>query len=277
MFIDPRVAHGRTQYDLASTRHMFSDNRVPELHEVIRVALKGLGTSPGRRDVLRRLEQRAVPQLGRMGAQASIVRSEDFTGMMVFFVTSDPEGGICEKCIKIDSSLGDTFGIATLVEIEPHALARCMQRNGVSTLKEVHDEIRVALQFAAGIGHLVRREGGWCQVGVPANNGLFVGAVEAGSKLVLKTYLKPDANGRRSRWSAYLAMFQGRPSLSGDPARLDMTAKGWIWDHVEALMREGSVRERFPFLSTPYERAGDPQDERWEAARSAADRESLVA
>jgi hypothetical protein len=24
MFIDPRVAHGRTQYDLASTRRMFS-------------------------------------------------------------------------------------------------------------------------------------------------------------------------------------------------------------------------------------------------------------
>lgn len=266
MYIDPRVAHGRAKFDLGKDDSLFRINRALAVADVIMEALCAASSCATRRERARMLQKKAVPALRRLGIAASTKTGKP---LIAVFVSHDPVEGLRQIVAHVDTEI-TSCDYETMTAITPHAVARCLQRNGIQTLDAIEGDLLRALHVASGIRSLAWDEG-WRQIGIPCRKGLFVGTVEGKNRFHLKTYLKPGANGRDSRWSNYQSLFEGMPEFGGDKVRRAVDTIEWMKMRAEESAAAGPVCRRFPFLTQPYEATDDSLDARWDAARSAAE------
>ena len=255
MYIDSRVAHGRSKYDLGKDERLFRINRAHDVANAIKAVINAASSCTRRRDKVRMLERKAVPALRRLGVRAHVTNAADAT-MIALYVSHDPVEGIREVVARLDGDMRRCIN-DTLTAIDPHAVARCMQRNGAQTFEEIETDVLQAIHLTSGIRHLVMHER-WRQIGIPGRNGLFVGTVMETGQILLKTYLKPGANGRDSRWSRYQSLFEGMPEFTDDAIRRNRDVGNWMVRHAFDLCDEGPVCNRFPFLTRPYEAVDEP-------------------
>jgi hypothetical protein len=148
----------------------------------------------------------------------------------------------------------------TYTRITPHALARCMQRNGVMSLGEIERQTWGSLCISR------MQSGHW-----PKSR---TGNFDQHDKVTLQTYVLPLANGRRSRWAGYLEAVGTVPPMSVADIRRGDKLYASIFGRLRDLDAVRPMCERFPFLMEPYEHTEDPQAARWDAARKAATEEA---
>jgi hypothetical protein len=158
--------------------------------------------------------------------------------------------------------------VKTWFTITPHAIARCLQRNGAMKLAEILGELNVATGIADRM-LVLSLDAGWRQALVPTPQGVFVGEIDPDQGLVMRTYLRPR-DGFGSRW---LRLLDALPPLTPDGAVFDMEEfrkrqNRWLDENTPTLAA------RFPFMQRPWEPADDPSDAVWSAAREAAGRET---
>jgi hypothetical protein len=265
VYVDSRVAHGRARHDLGKNPRMFHEF----LHNQVRSEIQSfvfehkLHLLP-RREVMRLMKRRLAPKLNRFGLDARMSSGENFSGLQVTFVTRSPDLGIQHRVISLPVDKPQ-FTDGTIVQITPHALARCMQRNAVMSLEAIERQTWLAVHFADAITRVAGIEG-WKQIGVPVDDGLFVGRYDDDEGPVLRTYFQPLANGRRSRWAPYLEAIGPISPMSAADARGGSVPYSWIIGRIKALDVVRPMRERFPFLLEPYEHTDDPLETRWLAA-----------
>ena len=151
--------------------------------------------------------------------------------------------------------------------IRPHAVARCMQRNGVMSLTEIEHETNVAFVVARVMRSLALAEH-WQQIGVPTPHGLFVGTLTDARDVAMNTYFRPGDNDRPSRWSGFAECFSAMPDWRPEQVRHGGDLLQWMVNHIVALQESAPFFERFPFLREPLRDSGDPLDAAWRSARA---------
>nr|WKF56255.1 hypothetical protein HUO10_000705 [Paraburkholderia busanensis] len=265
MFIDPRVAHGRARYDLNRSPRLFAEERRGEISDVVTTSLDGFAGVRNRRNLLRLLERQVAPRLAKLGLDPYVGPLGASEGLFVNFSTMSAEHGLRE--FQLQLSVPDlvlrSFASNT---IRPHAVARCMQRNGVASLARIEAETGAAFVLARVIRPLALAEK-WQQVGVPTPNGLFVGALNEGNDVCLNTYIRPAISDRDSRWDGFAALFASMPAWDAQQIRQGSELLHWMVNHIVALQKSASFAERLPFLLEPYRHVADPLDASWHAAR----------
>lgn len=272
MFVDARVAHGRARFDLNRSPRMFSEERRGEVSAIITTCLANFTGTRNRRNLLRLLERQVAPKLARLGIDPYVGVLGQIEGLFVNFSTMSAEHGLREFQLQVTVPELVLRSFACSV-IKPHAVARCMQRNGVMSVDEIGHETSVAFVLARVMRPLALAEK-WQQVGVPGLNGLFVGVMTDSDDICMNTYLKPASNDRASRWSSFAELFATMPSWSAEQIRQGSDLLQWTVNHIVALRKTASFVERFPFLLEPYHSTDDPLDATWNAARASARTES---
>ncbi|MEQ5842785.1 hypothetical protein N0A02_25355 [Paraburkholderia acidicola] len=272
MFVDARVAHGRARFDLNRSPRMFSEERRGEVSAIITTCLDNFTGTRNRRNLLRLLERQVAPKLARLGIDPYVGVLGQIEGLFVNFSTMSAEHGLREFQLQVTVPELVLRSFACSV-IKPHAVARCMQRNGVMSIDEIGTETSVAFVLARVMRPLALAEK-WQQVGVPGINGLFVGVMTDNDDICMNTYLKPASNDRASRWSGFAGLFATMPSWSAEQIRQGSDLLQWTVNHIVALRKTASFVERFPFLLEPYHGTDDPLDATWNAARASARTES---
>ncbi|MBF5011872.1 hypothetical protein [Burkholderia pseudomultivorans] len=268
MYVDPRVAHGRARLDLSRSPRLVADARRAEIGDLIARGIDAYAGERSRRNLMRLLARRIAPQLARLGLEPYVGALGAHEGLFVNFSTMSAEHGLREFQLQLTVPDLVLRSFATSV-IRPHAVARCMQRNGTLTLAAIEHETRVAFVLARVVRSLALAEH-WRQLAVPTGRGLFVGALTAGDDVCLNTYFRPGDNDRPSRWAAFSALFAGMPDWSAAQVRHGSELLQWMINHIVALQESAPFVERFPFLLEPHRSAGDPLDAAWAAARAGA-------
>jgi hypothetical protein len=269
LYVDPRVAHGRARYDLGKDPRMFAEHVERQVDDLICSFTRDIKGIPKKRALMRLIDRRIAPALNRMGINTRVIQNgEHPDGMLSSYATRSPEHGIHHNAhfFLVDNYEQRRF---PLIRITPHALARCMQRNGVMKLEDIETQTWLALHMAPALRSLAKIEG-WQQMGIPVGDGIFVGSFNDRGRLTLSTYFQPMTNGRRSRWAAYKETLGDVPPMNANEARIGDKPKEWVAARVADLLGERPLSERFPFLKEPYEHCEDPLDIRWVAARQAA-------
>jgi hypothetical protein len=268
MFVDPRVAHGRARFDLNRSPRMFSEERRWEISDVITNCLDNFTGTRNRRNLMRLLERQVAPKLSRLGIDPYVGVLGQHEGLFVNFSTMSAEHGLREFQLHVivPELVLRSFASTT---IRPHAVARCMQRNGVMSIDEIERETSMAFVLARVMRPLALAEK-WKQVGVPGMNGLFVGVVTDSNDICMNTYFRPAIADRISRWSGFAGLFSTMPVWSADQIRQGSDLLQWTINHIVALRESASFVERFPFLLEPYHSTDDPLDATWNAARTSA-------
>jgi len=265
MYVDPRVAHGRATFDLNRSPRLFAEERRAALRDVIVQCLRTLPEPHSRRSLMRLLERQVAPRLARMGLEPYVGRFGAKEGLLMTFATMSPVHGLRE--FEMQLTVGDLrLDCFASTVIRPHAVARCMQRNGVMSLEQIEHETATAFVLARAIRPLARMQK-WKQVGVPTPAGLFVGEMTPAEDVGISTYLHPADNGRPSRWEAFASLFDSMPRWDADQIRRGTDLLQWMISHLVTLQKSGTVAERFPFLLEPYVKGSDPLDEAWDTAR----------
>lgn len=268
MFVDPRVAHGRAKYDLNRSPRLFAEERRWEISSIVTTSLDNFTGIRNRRNLLRLLERQIAPKLARLGLEPYVGALGATEGLFVNFSTMSAEHGLRE--FQLQLSVPDlvlrSFASST---IRPHAVARCMQRNGVASLAEIEAETSAAFVLARVIRPLALA-GNWRQVGVPTAAGLFVGALNDSNDICLNTYIRPATSDRDSRWDRFAALFATMPAWRAEQIRQGSDLLQWMVNHIVALQKSASFVERCPFLLEPYRHVADPLDANWDAARASA-------
>ena len=268
MFVDPRVAHGRAKFELNRSPRMFADERRDKLTEIVMKSLDDFTGASTRRSLMRMLSHQVAPKLERLGLEPYVGAFGNTEGLYVNFATMSAEHGLREFQLQVtvpDLVLTSFSSTA----IKPHAVARCMQRNGVMSLDDIERETGAAFVFARALRALAQLEQ-WKQAVAPTANGLFVGDVVDNGDFHLKTYLRPSSNGRASRWSGVFDLFSTMPVWTLSQIHDGSDLLHWMIDEIVALRKSAALAERFPFLLKPYESADDPLDAAWHAAPGAA-------
>lgn len=266
MFVDPRVAHGRAKFDLNRSPRMFAEERRWEISDVVTTSLDNFTGLRNRRNLMRLLERQVAPKLARLGLEPYVGALRDTEGLFVTFSTMSAEHGLREFQLQltVPELVLRSFASST---IRPHAVARCMQRNGVVSLAEIEPETSAAFVLARVIRPLALAEK-WLQIGVPTALGLFVGALNDSNDICLNTYIRPAVSDRSSRWHGFAALFATMPPWNADQIRQGSDLLQWMVNHIVALQKSASFVERCPFLLEPYHHLADPLDATWDAARA---------
>ncbi|KVM51385.1 hypothetical protein WJ58_21250 [Burkholderia ubonensis] len=268
MYVDPRVAHGRARFDLSRSPRLFAEERRWEISDVVTRGIDGFTGARTRRNLMRLLERQIAPKLARLGLEPYVGALGQLEGLFVNFSTMSAEHGLREFQLQLtvpDLVLRSFASNA----IRPHAVARCMQRNGVMSLAGIEHETRIAFVYARVIRSLALAEG-WRQVGVPTSLGLFVGVLTDARDVSMNTYLRPGDNDRPSRWRGFAGLFSAMPHWRPDQVRHGGELLQWMINHIVALQESAPLAERFPFLREPLRDADDPLDAAWASARAGA-------
>lgn len=270
MYIDPRVAHGRAQFDLDASPRLVPEQRYWEVHSRLNLLgeLARQKSDGARRKTLRYLEAQAQ-QFRKLGMRTAIAKNGPYEGLFVEVLMRSADHGVIHLFLVYDVDTAWVYNV-NATTITTHAVARCMQRLGRERVEDIQPEFDAVTGALHPLGSLAARRG-WKQIGIPTRSGLFVGEWGRPEGPVLKTFLRPGENGRPSRWSEFADLFSGMPAGTG-------TGQGTgnylqIRDFVQAVIdRTGdkAFSERFPFLTELEEKRADPLDERWDAARAAA-------
>ena len=213
---------------------------------------------------MRLLARQVAPKLARLGLDPYVGALGQAQGLFVNFSTMSAEHGLREFQLQLIVPDLVLKSFASTV-VRPHAVARCMQRNGTTSLAEIEHETNIAFVLARVMRALALVEG-WKQIGVPASEGLFIGDMTAGDDVCLKTYIKPRANGRDSRWDGFSALFEAMPKWHADQVLQGSELLQWMVDHILILRKSAALSDRFPFLLEPYRSVDDPLDAAWKAA-----------
>ncbi|WP_116139961.1 hypothetical protein [Trinickia diaoshuihuensis] len=264
MFVDPRVAHGRARFDLSRSPRMVAEERRAEISDVVAQCLEHFAGPRTRRNLMRLLARQVAPKLERLGLDPYVGELGQAQGLFVNFSTMSGEHGLREFQLQLTVPDLVLKSFASTV-VRPHAVARCMQRNGTTSLAEIEQETTIVFVLARVIRALALVEG-WKQIGVPSNRGLFIGEMTANDDVCLKTYIKPEANGRSSRWDGFAALFDAMPHWHPTQVRQGSELLQWMVDHIVALRNSAALSDRFPFLLEPYRSIDDPLDAAWKAA-----------
>lgn len=266
MFVDPRVAHGRARFDLSRSPRLFAEERRWEISDLVTRCLDNFTGVRNRRNLMRLLERQVAPKLTRLGLDPYVGPLGQAEGLFTNFSTMSAEHGLREFQLQltVPELVLRSFASST---IKPHAVARCMQRNGVVSLAEIEHETSAAFVLARVLRTLAVLEK-WKQVGVPTAQGLFVGVMTDGDDICLNTYIRPTIGDRPSRWDGFAALFNAMPAWSTHQIRQGSDLLQWMVNHIVALRESASLCQRFPFLLQPYRSTDDPQDATWHAARA---------
>ncbi|KVN33370.1 hypothetical protein WJ63_05130 [Burkholderia pyrrocinia] len=268
MYVDPRVAHGRARFDLSRSPRLFAEERRWEISDVVTRGIDQFAGVRNRRNLMRLLERQIAPKLARLGLEPYVGALGRHEGLFVNFSTMSAEHGLREFQLQLTVPELVLRSFASSV-IRPHAVARCMQRNGVMSLAEIEHETRIAFVIARVMRALARAEQ-WRQLGVPTPHGLFVGALTGGDDVCMHTYLRPGDNDRPSRWRGFAGLFAAMPDWRADQVRHGGDLLQWMVNHIVALQESAPFVERFPFLLEPHRDADDPLDAAWAGARAGA-------
>jgi hypothetical protein len=268
MFVDPRVAHGRAKFELNRSPRMFADERRGKLTDIVMKSLDDFTAAPTRRALMRLLSHQVAPKLERLGLEPYVGTLGSSEGLFVNFATMSAEHGLREFQLQVTVP-GLVLTSFSSTAIKPHAVARCMQRNGVMSLDGIERETSAAFVFARTLRALAQLEH-WKQAAVPTANGLFVGDVIDNGDFHLKTYLRPAANGRASRWSGFFELFSSMPAWTLSQVHDGSDLLHWMIDQIVTLRKNAALADRFPFLLKPYESVDDPLDAAWNTAPGAA-------
>ncbi|MBN3724073.1 hypothetical protein [Burkholderia sp. Ac-20379] len=268
MYVDPRVAHGRARFDLNGSPRLVAEARRWEISDVITRTLDAYDGERGRRNLMRLLARQVAPRLRRLGLEPYVGALGGREGLFVNFATMSAEHGMreFELQLTVPDLVLRSFASAT---IRPHAIARCMQRNGAPALAGIENEVAIAFVMARAIRGLALAEH-WKQLAVPTPRGIFVGELDEHADVRLATYFRPGDNDRPSRWSAFAALFETMPRWRTNQIRRGGEMLHWMIDHIVALQASASFVERFPFLLAPHRANDDPLDAAWAAARAHA-------
>ncbi|WP_235442862.1 hypothetical protein [Caballeronia mineralivorans] len=218
---------------------------------------------------MRLLERQVAPRLERLGLEPYVGALGNLEGLFVNFTTMSTEHGLREFQLQLSVPDMALKSFATNI-IKPHAVARCMQRNGVMSLMEIERETSTAFVFARAFRPLAMLEK-WKQAAVPTSSGLFVGEMCDNDDIYLNTYIRPVISDRPSRWSKFAALFSTMPDWTTAQIHEGSDLLQWIIDHIRALRETAPLAERFPFLLDPYQGINDPLDATWNAAHASAD------
>lgn len=268
MFVDPRVAHGRAKFDLNRSPRMFAEERRWKIRDVIVKCLEDFTGTPNRRGLMRLLEHQVGPKLERLGLEPYVGTLGKAEGLFVNFMTMSAEHGLREFQLQftVPDMVLNSFASNA---IKPHAVARCMQRNGVLSLADIERETGIAFVFARALRPLALVEK-WKQAAVPTTNGLFVGEMSDSDDVCMNTYIRPALSDRPSRWGNFAALFAAMPDWTVAQIREGSDLLQWMINHILALRKTAPFAERFPFLLEPYQSIDDPLDATWDAARASA-------
>jgi hypothetical protein len=267
MFIDHRVAHGLAKVAL-DTGRVTAQECESELFAIVSNVLRATKRSGNTREARRVVVPRLLKALDREDMWAEPDMEGGATRVNCFRVIKSADLGLWNVVYTIDA-VSTEVRKTVLLEISPHAIARCMQRNGTDKINCIQPELLAAVSTM----NVVRRQAfkeNWIQVGLPTPLGVFVGEINAGVP-VMRTYLKLGESGRRSRWKAYQKVFHPMPREWDLVTSLDHAKRMYDW-----LDTNEPLSLRCPFLLEPPREIKDPIDEQWKAAR-AAQREMEVA
>ncbi|HEY3599393.1 MAG TPA: hypothetical protein VGL08_18010 [Paraburkholderia sp.] len=250
---------------------MFADERRGQLSTIVMKSLEDFTGTPNRRSLMRLLEHQVAPRLERLGLEpyvGAIGAAGQAEGLFVNFVTMSAEHGLREFQLQVTvpDMVLSSFASNT---IKPHAVARCMQRNGVLSLAEIERETSSAFVLTRALRALAQAEH-WKQAAVPTSDGLFVGDVMNNGDFHMNTYFRPSVNDRPSRWSGFAELFSAMPRWSATQIHEGSDLLQWMVNHILVLRKAAPLAERFPFLLKPYESVDDPLDATWDAARASA-------
>lgn len=266
MFVDPRVAHARAKLQLsdrAVTREPLEKRMRAVLFQgIVHIGSRKLSAREAGRYVTRSL----VPALQRRGFMAEVREFDSGPRLSACMAVCDPTNGL--RYVQYLCRLaGSDIVEGPVLTISPHALARCLQRNGALKLSEIREELEVAVATAIDFAYLAQ-QCGWKQVFIPTPRGVFLGEWHLGTGVAIRTYIRPGANDRETKWTDVLAAL---PTL---PAYADLFDGGEVAFYRHSLQELATkqaqeMARRFPFLSRAYERRADPLDAAWNIAREA--------
>lgn len=265
MYVDPRVAHGRATFDLNRSPRLFPEERRAAIRDAIVESIQTLREPRNRRNLMRLLERQIAPKLSRMGLEPYVGTFGQKEGLLAAFVTMSAEHGLREFQMRLTVPDLRLDCVESTV-IRPHAVARCMQRNGVLSLEQIEHETATAFVLARVIRPLARVQQ-WKQIGIPTSGGLFIGEFTATEDVAMQTYLHPADNGRPSRWEAFAGVFREMPRWSMEQIHQGSELLQWMINHIVMVQNSGTFAQRFPFLLEPHVRTGDPLDDVWDPAR----------
>lgn len=269
MYVDPRVARARAQIQLSERSIDPETIRLPICRTIHRGLLAISKRGMTKRAMVRHLEGYVLPALRKIGVSAWLCEEDGRVCVRAAKVLCDTEHGLRGLMYSSGHAAAGRVHTLTWFTITPHAIARCLQRNGVIKLAEILDELHVAAGLADKMVSLCALTG-WTQAFVPTRRGIFVGEIDRQHGLVMRTYFQPGANGRESKWTELL---DALPSFELAGATFDLEAYRkllFTWVEQNAL----EMKARFPFMQRPYENADDPTDAVWSAAREAAERKA---
>ena len=265
-YVDPRVAHGRARHELGENPRLFPAGSERLFEQVVLKAIGRRGMQCSGAEFMSLLERKALPALRLHGLDPLVYSGFGDRGMVWKFVTRNPETGVQGWTQRFVENPRQQRRAVNL-EISIHALARCMQRNGVLSLDNIEAQTWCAVHLAPHVGMLAIKTG-WLQLAIPTGDGgLFVGNAATGS---LRTYIKPGDNDRRSRWQTLIDLFPPFPPLSLDEIREGARVVEWATPTLERISKFREIRYLLRFMSEEYSELIDPVDARWANARRAA-------
>lgn len=211
------------------------------------------------------------PALSTLGATTYAIQSTEGRGLAIGALSfvCDAINGLQAKSYLVDANHHGRIRTHLWFAITPHAIARCLQRNGQTQLSAITEDVLVAGVLASRIVTLCHAYN-WRQAPIPTPRGVFLGAYCPDEKrLTMRTYIRPGANDRDSKWSELIAEFPPLPAPGTVRQWTDMdeyrdTLAAWMDFHGETVTRQ------FSFVQQPHEDREDPLKSRWDAAREAA-------
>jgi hypothetical protein len=268
MYVDPRVAHACARVELEK-RTVTAVALTGKINRILDDHARRCVFGKSGREVRRDMEQKVMPALRKAGLGCALFEHDGRAGIFMQTVIGCAEKGV--RGVQFEY-VPNTTGRKALTGgeifvIKPHAVARCMQRNGVLRLNAVDRELQAAFGMAKVLHEYTTAEG-WQQVALPTPLGLFVGVIDLPSGIpVISTYFKPGENGRPTRWERYREFFV--PLVAAGQVETEGDLNKQVWNTKDWLAEQGSLSKRFPWLLQPYECSADPEDIRWDDARLA--------
>ncbi|MFP3637619.1 hypothetical protein [Paraburkholderia sp. SIMBA_054] len=266
MYVDPRVAHARARLVLSERAVNPSDLDAKVAGIVSASLYRGKGTL-SLREFRRRVETSLATALRGQGFGFDVLidtSPDKRYGFLARITVADAINGL--RGVSYSMMWGEPgVQIGEWLTIAPHAVARCLQRNGSLRLSDIRYELMCASAMALPMAYFAQ-ELGWKQVFVRTPAGLFVGDW-GGTGMVLRTYFQPGLNGRSSKWTQISELLPGLPAEPMTQDELDGFARtlvGWLRANRAAIEMHSA------FLREPHQRVEDHLDAAWQDKSLAA-------
>lgn len=268
MYVDPRVAHARARAEL-ERRTVTPVELTEKINRILDDHSRRCIFGKSGREVRRDIEQKVLPAVRKAGLDCAQFEHDGRSGIYMQTVIGCGEKGM--RGVQFEYA-PNTTGRKTLTGgeifvIKPHAIARCMQRNGVLRLSEIDLELKAAISMTKVLHEYTCTER-WQQIALPTPQGLFVGVIDSESGIpLLATYFKPGENGRSTRWERYREFFA--PLVAAGQTATEADLRKYVSNTKEWIAGQGPLSARFPWLLQPYECFADPENRHWEDAKIA--------